>query len=153
MSEILLQTIIEKLEALEIAILKQRNPDNDPAAIKEIVEQIKKMRAVHDDFSMDFNVINNLTTELKRLSDYNKLQQPVSTKIEHRHHLHKGIWISAVLLMTVLFLSWGWLTSYGNKKVFEANDIKYRALKITENRILLNLLYETDSLYHQDESA
>ena len=37
-----------------------------------------------------------------------------------------------------------------DKKQFQANDIKYRALKITRDEALLELLYETDSLYNLD---
>lgn len=37
--------------------------------------------------------------------------------------------------------------SSNDRKIFEANDIKYRALKITGNKPLLELLYKTDSLF------
>jgi hypothetical protein len=32
--------------------------------------------------------------------------------------------------------------------VYEANDIKYRYLKVNGNAVLLKLLYHTDSLYN-----
>ena len=40
-----------------------------------------------------------------------------------------------------------------SRQVYEANDIKYRQLKVTADTSLLKLLYKTDSLYFIDAEA
>lgn len=155
MSELLLQTIIEKLEALEIALLKQNNSDKDASIIKEMAEQLKELRSETEVLSPGFKLMKDKMSELmKRLEacDF-RLQQPLQNNFEHKHHLHKGILISAGLAIIAMFLSWGWITSYQSKKSFEANDMKYRALKVAGNKTLLGLLHEIDSLYDLDEKG
>ncbi len=41
-----------------------------------------------------------------------------------------------------------WMNTINDKKQFQAKDIKYRSLKVTHDKALLELLYRTDSLYH-----
>lgn len=148
MSELLLQTIIEKLQALEIALLSQGKPDVDQT-IKAIPGQIKQLRSEIEDLSSGLAFFKDKSNELmKRLDACTfTLNQPLKNNVEHRHHLHKGIWISAGLAIAAIFLTSGWISSYQSKRNFEANDIKYRALKVTGNKALLKLLFETDSLY------
>jgi len=40
------------------------------------------------------------------------------------------------------------MNTINDKKQFQAKDIKYRSLKVTHDKALLELLYRTDSLYH-----
>jgi hypothetical protein len=40
------------------------------------------------------------------------------------------------------------MNTVDDKKQFEANDIKYRALKVSRDEELLKLLYQTDSFYN-----
>ena len=153
MSEILLQTIIEKLEALELALLKKNAHDNESELKKTIGEQFAQLGLNRERWSSDFEQLNqNISDLMKKISErkFNS-QQPSSNKVEHRHHLHKGIWISAALLAICILLSWAWFSTYQTKEVFEANAIKYRALKIIGNESLLELLYETDSLFNLSE--
>ncbi len=39
------------------------------------------------------------------------------------------------------------------QKQYEANDMKYRSLKVTGNKSLIQLLYHTDSLYNVKAEA
>ncbi|MEJ7677620.1 MAG: hypothetical protein WKG06_07080 [Segetibacter sp.] len=41
----------------------------------------------------------------------------------------------------------GWNNTFQTQKQYEVNDIKYRSLKVTGDKCLLNLLFHTDSLY------
>ena len=79
-----------------------------------------------------------------------QLNIPVKNQIEHKHHLHKGIWIAAGLFVTCFLLAWGWINAHQEKEQFEANDVKYRSLKISGNKNVLNLCKYTDSLYRKD---
>jgi len=45
MNEVLLQTIVEKLEALEIALLKQSQPAKDRESSKALVAVIKSVQS------------------------------------------------------------------------------------------------------------
>ncbi|MGI8952915.1 MAG: hypothetical protein ACR2FN_15185 [Chitinophagaceae bacterium] len=91
---------------------------------------------------------------MKGLNICSKILQQSSTKqVEHKHHLHKGIWISTALLVISILLSFGWFKSYNTEKLYGANDIKYRSLKLTKSKALLNLLYYTDTLYNLNSDS
>jgi hypothetical protein len=62
--------------------------------------------------------------------------------------LHKGIWIAVILFFVSIFFLLKWITAINDKKRFEANDIKYRALKVSDDKELTKLLYQTDSFYN-----
>jgi hypothetical protein len=75
----------------------------------------------------------------------------ITNRIEHKHHLHKGIWIAITLFITCFLLAYGWMSSYQSSKIFKANDIKYRYLKMRGNNTIFNFCKYTDSLYQKDE--
>ena len=152
MSEILLQTIIEKLEALEISLLKNTQEKDIEvqqvllkeirscqSEIKTIVPQIKTVNEKINEMSKNVMAIN--------FSSSNK----ASAQVHHRHHLHRGICIAIVLFIVSLFILYGLIISYNARNVKEANDMKYRYLKVKGNSGLLKLLYRTDSLYNLDK--
>jgi hypothetical protein len=150
MSELLLQAIVEKLEALEIALLKKDNTGKDEVVSETLANEIKSLR-VEIKILLDHSKINGtrLSELIENMNVYSKKwAQPLQNNIEHRHHIHKGIWFSVALLILSLILSWGWINSYKSKEAFESNDIKYRSLKVAGNTSLLKLLYHTDSLYN-----
>lgn len=74
-------------------------------------------------------------------------QQPLRNNVEHKHHLHKGIWIAVGLFIAAIFFLWEWIDTYQSKKVSEANDIKFRSLKLTGNKSYIKYLYDIDSIY------
>ncbi len=90
--------------------------------------------------------INELSRNITSLKF--KLEKGVSEQINHKHHFHKGVWIAIGLFITSLLLLYSWINCYDTRKVYEANDIKYRYLKVNGNAVLLKLLYHTDSLYN-----
>jgi hypothetical protein len=79
-----------------------------------------------------------------------QLQRPANTQVEHKHHLHKGVWVSVGLFVTCFLLAWGWISTYQSSEILRANDIKYRYLKISANNNVRKLCYYTDSLYQKD---
>lgn len=72
---------------------------------------------------------------------------PGRASVEHKHHLHKGIWIAAGLLIITILLSWQWLVQIGEKEQFRENDIKYRYLKAFGDREVRQLCHRADSIY------
>lgn len=72
---------------------------------------------------------------------------PGRVTVEHKHHLHKGVWISAGLIIITILLSWQWLVQIGEKEQFRENDIKYRFLKAYGDRTVRQLCHRADSIY------
>ncbi|MGN6605376.1 MAG: hypothetical protein ACTHK8_23220 [Ginsengibacter sp.] len=144
MSEILLQAIVEKLESLETALLKQDNADKDEelkATVKSNQSSFIKFNAACD---ANNKKIDSLSEEIRALQETN-------SQVRHTHHFHKQVWISVSLFIISLLLAYGWINCSNEKKSFEANDMKYRYWKANGNSSLLRIIYYTDSLYKLNE--
>ena len=141
MSEILLQTIVEKLEAIEL-LLKQDKRSKDEEVSKIILNEIKKVSTA----SISIDKIDELKLSVDKCSKI--LEHRATNQITYKHHLHKGIRIAVILFFVATFFLSEWVSSIIDKKQFEANDIKYRALKISGDKDLTKLLHQTDSFYN-----
>ncbi len=140
MDDLLLQTVVEKLEDIEL-LVKQNSQNITGEELKKIFEEIKNL----SNRMIGFERLNDLTKSLDSCTD--KLKEPVQNTVQHRHHLHKGIWIAIALFVTNIFLLIAWINSQINAKHFRANDYKYRALKTMEDETLKKVLSEIDSVY------
>ncbi|MGN6605171.1 MAG: hypothetical protein ACTHK8_22135 [Ginsengibacter sp.] len=144
MSEILLQAIVEKLESLELVLLKQNSEGKDEelkAAVKSIQSSFTKFNAACD---ANNKKIDSLSEDIHALQETN-------SQVRHIHHFQKQVWISVSVFIISLLLAFGWLNCSNEKKSFEANDMKYRYWKANGNASLLKIIYYTDSLYNLDE--
>ncbi len=152
MSEVLLLSIVEKLEAIEISLLKDNNPVNEDA-IQALLQEVKSFQSQLSKFPLQFQKSHEKVDELlKIITALNfRLSNPVAEQIKHSHHFHKGIWIAVGLLIFCCLLLYGWISCQKDKKAFEANDIKYRYLKVNGNSNLLKATYFTDSMYNLGE--
>ena len=152
MNEVLLQTIIEKLEALEIALLKQSDPTKDCESLNVLARLMKSLQSEIMKFSSECRTNTNCVTDLS--NQINTLRSnyinPEQNQVKHVHHFHKHIWISLSLFIISLLFAYGWINCYNEKKQFEANDIQYRFWKANGNASLLEIIYKTDSLYNLD---
>ena len=152
MSEQLLQAMVEKLEAIELLLKVTdtgKEKENACAEIKQELELLRKeIKNLSSQLLLGTVKLGQLSSDINCLSD--QLKKPVSSRIEHKHELHKGILISIGLFLLSLFLSWGWINTYQSKEQWEANDMKYRSLKIGGNEWLLRYCNLTDSLYQKD---
>ncbi len=137
MDELLLQTVVEKLELL----IKENNQNKSGEELKIMSEEIKSLSSR----TISPERLNELIKSLNVHT--NKLNAPVQKTPEHRHHLHKGIWIVIVLFIVNIFPFAGWINSHNDAKQFRANDYKYRALKTMEDETLKKVLTNIDSLY------
>lgn len=144
MSEFLLQTIIEKLKTIE------GNP-----AIETLINEIRLLNIEMTKFPLEFKQNSEKMDELlKDIASINfKLELPKREYIKHSHHFHKGIWISIGFFIVTLLFLYGWINCIDRKRTFEANDIKYRFLKVNNSPTLLKLLYRTDSLYNINKDS
>ena len=150
MSEILLQAIVEKLEALESALLKQGSTGKDEelkTAVKSVQSELIKFTSA---FSTNNKKINSLSEEIYalRVKSVNSIQN----EVKQIHHFHKQVWLCASLVIISLLLAYGWINCSNEKKSFEANDIKYRFWKANGNTNLLKIVFYTDSLYNLDKN-
>ncbi len=152
MSEVLLQSIVEKLEAIEISLLKDNNPVKEDA-IQALLQEVKSFQSQLAKFPLQFEKSTEKIDELlKIITALNfRLANPVAEQIKHSHHFHKGIWVAIGLFIFCALLLYGWISCHNEKKAFEANDIKYRYLKVKGNSNLLKATYFTDSLYNLEE--
>lgn len=153
MSEILLQTIVEKLESLELAWKVSGDTEKETVAqqkkeIQLLRQEIKNLPVQIIPSSAKFG---ELSVGIDRLN--RQLQVPLHNRIEHKHELHKGIWVSVSLFLLSVTLIWALLNSYQNNQQFKSNDIKYRYLKIAGNPYIFKFCGVTDSLYFKDENS
>ncbi len=143
MDELLLQTVVEKLEEIEL-LVKRNNQNKTEAELKIIFEEIRNLSSR----TISSEIINELIKN--RNACTNKLNASLQNTIEHRHHLHKGLWIALTLFILNIFLLIGWINSHNKVREFRANDFKYRALKTIEDESLKKVLSNIDSLYKMD---
>ncbi len=149
MSEQLLEAILEKIESFELLL---KVTDNGKEEIKQLKSDLtllrKEITNLPTQLQLDTGKLNEVVSAINKLQL--QLNFPLKNQVEHRHHLHKGIWVAAGLFVTCFLLAWGWLNAHQENKKFEANDMKYRSLIISGNKNVLNLCKYTDSLYQKD---
>ena len=148
MSEVLLETIIEKLESLEIALLKESHANKDNATHQALLKEVSLLKSEFinhaDQLKANEEKMNGLMKSISALNF--KLSIPMETNIKHSHHFHKGLLVAlAFFVLSGVFL-YGWIRCSNVKEQFEANDMKYRFLKMNSNESLLKITHETDSL-------
>src|SRR5450631_163029 len=155
MSEILLQTIVEKLESLEIALLKESNTSKDETLQKHILQSFKNFQFEVGKFASQLNINNEKLHGFSK--EINTLRVGLSnskeSNIKNTRHSYKHLLLTVSLFIISLLLAYGWVNCHNEKKVFEANDIKYRYWKADSNASLLKLTYYTDSLYDMDKES
>lgn len=149
MSEILLESIVEKLERLEIAFLKKDDKKEDDAGRMLLLKEIKTMQAGITKLVSSHSEINekvqNLTSAIALLKASSGI--PSQLKASHTHHLHKGVWVAVALSILPASFLCAWIQSSASKEQYKMNDILYRFLKVNGNSESLKGLYHIDSLY------
>jgi hypothetical protein len=155
MNDVFLQSIVEKLEALEIALLKGDNSATISEAQQPIIIQLKSCQSGIESFSRD---LRNLNAKIEALSlKVSTLPKGPDEKRQdhtiHHHHIHKGLWISIGLFLILTISIAMLINTRDNFKAYEANDIKYRRLKVQADTALLKRLYRMDSLFTIDPEA
>ena len=150
MSEVLLETIVEKLESLEIALLKESNASKDNATQQALLTEVRLLKSEFinhsDHLKSNEEKMNGL---MKGISTLNfKLSSPMENNIKHFHHFHKGLLVALASFVLAAVFLYGWIRCNNVKEQFEANNFKYRFLKISGSAGLLKITHDTDSLYN-----
>ena len=152
MSDLFMQSIVEKLEGMELFLKAHFTDKSQPVDLSPVLsainafknELITKYLGQALDSKTQAEVNQNMRLLLQQL------QLPRKDTVEHKHHLHKGVWVSVGLFITSFLLTWGWLASHQSFETVQANDMKYRYLKNSGNNSILKLCQYTDSLYQKD---
>lgn len=75
------------------------------------------------------------------------LKQPVENKVIHHHHIPKIILVNAALFIILCLVCCSWYNTAQKLDIHQANDFKYRHLRLENNPTLRRILIYTDSLY------
>lgn len=150
----ILQTLVEKVNALDKAIQEMKDSlGKQQDAISEnrtYINQVEKdCKTIFQEISFPKEEMQELTYQLTIVA--NLLRLPPKKEVSHHHHINKGIWISVGLLVIVMvqftLLSKAWSKKEGQ----EASDLKYRYLKLYADTGSQRLLFHVDSVYLQDK--
>lgn len=153
MSEILLQTLVEKfgeyqkqLEGLQKSV--EQIPDNSPILeqINHRMDQIEaKVEGIPGRISIPEQKLETLEFELMRNTD--QLRQPLKQEVLHHHHLSKPVWaclaMGSIVMVMTAFLTLAWAQARQHRDA----DIKYRYTKLFAGPGALEYLNYVDSLY------
>jgi len=151
MNELLLQTIVEKLEALEIALLKESKGQKEDEAERQLIEQVKNLQSEFEGLKEQLTENNSRINTLDQ--NILALDNAKHNRVTHTHHFHNRVWVTVSIYLISLLLAYGWINCHNEKKAFEANDLKYRYWKANGNKTLLKITYNTDSLYELDKDG
>ncbi len=86
MNQVLLETIVEKLETLEISLLKENKAGNDESLQQDLLKEIKLFQSEIAKLSSHFNLSNEKMNQLSsNITSLNfKLEKGVSEQINHK---------------------------------------------------------------------
>jgi hypothetical protein len=149
MSEVLLETIIEKLESFEIAFLKESNASKDNSTQQALLKEVIALKSEFIFYRQQFRSGEEKMSEvIKSASALKfKLDIPLQYNIKHSHHFHKGSLVALAFFVLAAVFLYGWIRCSNLKEQLEANDFKYRFLKMNGGAGLSKITHDTDSLY------
>ncbi len=147
--------MVESFENLKVLVIANATSKPQPVDLSPILSAIsalkKDMLDLPDKLSLHTKKLAELEVNMASLQQ--QLKVPLNNTIEHKHHLHKGIWVSAGLLVISVLLLWGWLNTYSRLESYQGNDSKYRYFKVYGNQNLIKFCAQTDSFYLKDKSG
>ena len=150
-----MEAMVEKMEGIETFLKAFVTSKSQPVDLSPIISAISALKKdlvdLPDKLSSHTKKLAEL--EVNMASLHQQLKVPLNNKVEHKHHLHKGIWLSTGLFLVLVFLIWGWLNTYSRLEQYEGNDIKYRYFKVYGSQNLIKFCAQTDSVYLKDKSG
>lgn len=152
MIEVLLETVVAKLESQEKKLNQLQNSLSDLRSLKDSVD------AIHKALQIANAKINLISTHNKELSDLSfKLHATTENLVRMKEgkrsrnlNLHKAIWVAVALLIIITSLAVLLFQERSKVKNLLEADIKYRYLKVNANQSVKKLLKQSDSLYTYD---
>ncbi len=159
MNELLLQTIVDKLNKVDEGI---RQINSAGPQMPDYTEQLKSVGTSLEQIKADVagmperlkfptTAVYTLSQNLEINNDL--LKRPPMQEIEHHHHINAGLIVSACLFL-LLVLGGAWLFNTRSiLQAYRAGDIKYRYIQLQAGKQLRPFLSEIDSLYHARPQA
>jgi hypothetical protein len=158
-SEIMLDAVVEKVENQQQRIQTQEDKltlmEKKVNAIPDHSKDIGEMKTSFRDLLAVSKGQNALMVKLdmfflnlKTATDI--LRHPVESKVQHHHHIPKITWIAAGLFLVLCLVCTGWYMTARDSGQYQANDIKYRQLKLTADSASHQYLVQLDSVYLAD---
>jgi len=158
-SEVMIDTMINKLEKQDQRIYAQEQkltqleenvratPDHSKD-ITEIKTGVRELSAVSKGQKAFIEKVPGFCRSLDNVT--NLLRHPVQSKVEHHHYIPKITWIAAGLFLAFCLVCSSWYMTYRSSGKYQANDIKYRKLKLDADSTFLQYLWRLDSIYLAD---
>ena len=156
MSEILLQTLVEKVTTIDkrsqdTQEMIRRLPDYS-GQINQVTKRFEILQVEVQSIPAQISIPEADIRELKKRLRQNteQLKQPLEQVVRHVHHLHWPVitcfLMGGIILTLVVFLNLAW------DKIHEHQgaDIKYRDLRLWGTEPLQRILDEKDSEYIAD---
>ncbi|QJB35941.1 hypothetical protein HF329_33380 [Chitinophaga oryzae] len=154
MNELLLQTIVDKLNKVDEGI---RQISSAAPQMPDYTEQLKNVSTSLEQIRADVTgmperlkfptaAVYTLSQNLEINNDL--LKRPPVQEIKHHHHVKAGAVVSACLfLLFVLGAVWLFNTR-SILQAYRAGDIKYRYMQLQAGKQLRPFLFQIDSLYN-----
>ncbi|RAJ78958.1 hypothetical protein CLV59_10618 [Chitinophaga dinghuensis] len=159
MNELLLNTIVDKLNIIEQTITQLNNitpqmPDHS-GDIKKLTTQISEVKTAISCMPelLKFPVVA-VDRLIKNIEQNNSLlKNPPAKEVRHYHHITAPIVVAGVLFL-LLVLCTAWLySSRSTLNEYQAADFKYRFMKMQADKGLRAFIVSTDSLYNSNMPA
>lgn len=153
---VLVDTIIAKVQKQDQRIQGQDEKLTQlENTVKVIPEHSSSIAEIKRDTQDIMSIGREQKTMMERLQKFftaleittHLLRHPTPAKVEHHHHFPKITWSTAGLFLALCLVSSGWYMTARNAEQYQANDIKYRELKLEADSAFLQYLYKLDSLY------
>lgn len=143
------EVVTNKIKKLDEQIANMQEKLN---SMLDIIQEITEFRKQLTEVKVAITAIKIPTKQMEELSGNLAthtalLKQPVENKVVHHHHMPKLIWASAALFIVLCLVFCGWYNTGQKLDEYQANNFKYRYLKLRNNPALHQLLVITDSLY------
>jgi len=149
MSEILLQTLVDKAEKHDQQINemeeKINNASDGMAIFKELKEDLELIRKKVDQIQFPTQKMYELQKTLEQ--GIRIFDRPAKTETIHHHHISKGFYIASCLFLLLCLALVGWYSTFNNVDSYKSNDTKYRYLKVKGDMRVQQLLLQIDSIY------
>ena len=148
MSELLLQTIVERLEGQDL-LLQTMSTDADKSQL-EIRTKLAELRT--DISSPQSSRSNTDTKEIAKLTAAVEALQaaiPVSVPVKPRRYLllTKATWFVVGMFTLFLAMSWCWGYTFRAWSASEMEGVKFRYLRSVTNSSVSRFCRKADSLY------
>ncbi|UPK72858.1 hypothetical protein [Chitinophaga filiformis] len=153
MNELLLQTIVDKLNKVDEGI---RQINSATPQMPDYTEQLKSVGTSLEQIKADVTGmperIKFPTTAIYKLSEYlqinnDLLKRPPIREVKHHHHVNAGVIVSACLFLLLALVCVWLFNTRSMLQAYTARDIKYRYIQLQAGKQLRPFLSEIDSLY------